>query len=132
MVPEAVRAARERAQAAGVEVRFVEGDVTTLQAAGVGSGFRVVLDFGTVHGLARTQSEAVGREVTALAAHDATLLMYAAAPGHRGPLPRGLSHEEIEAAYPAWKTIADHPFDTEGMPGPFKKANPRWYRLSRR
>lgn len=72
IVPKAVRAARERTQQAGVEVRFVEGDVTVLQAAGVGSGFRLVLDFGTVHGLTRAQREAVGREVSAVAAADAT------------------------------------------------------------
>lgn len=132
IVPKAVRAARERARAAGVEVRFVEGDVTTLRAAGVGSGFRLLLDFGTVHGLVPAQREAVGRAVTALAAHDATLLMYATAPGHRGPLPRGLSRAGIEAAYPGWKMIDDHPFDTEGTPAPFQRAKPHWYRLSRR
>ena len=74
IVPKALRAARERAQTAGVEVRLVQGDVTALQAAGVGSGFRLVLDFGTVHGLTQVQREAVGREVSVVAAADATLL----------------------------------------------------------
>lgn len=131
MVPKAVRAARERTRQAGVEVRFVEGDVTALQAAGVGWGFRLVLDFGTVHGLTRGQREAVGREVCAVTATDATLLMYAAAPGRRGPLPRGASREEIAATYPGWNVIDDNAFDVSGTPGPFKKANPRWYRLHR-
>ncbi len=45
VVPKAIRQGRERAKAAGVEVQFVEGDVTALRAAGVGSGFRFVLDF---------------------------------------------------------------------------------------
>jgi hypothetical protein len=80
MVPKAVRAARERAWRAGIEARFLEGDVTALRATGVGSGFHLVLDFGTVHGLTRAQREAVGREVSAVATADATLL-YAAAPG---------------------------------------------------
>jgi 2-polyprenyl-3-methyl-5-hydroxy-6-metoxy-1,4-benzoquinol methylase len=35
-VPKAVRRARRRAEEAGVEVNFVQGDVTTLQTAGVG------------------------------------------------------------------------------------------------
>jgi SAM-dependent methyltransferase len=131
MVPKAVRAARERARQAGVEARFLEGDVTALRATGVGAGFRLVLDFGTVHGLTRAQREAVGREVTAVAAPGATLLMYAAAPGHRGPLPRGASREEIEAAYPGWRVIDDDPFDVSAAPGPLRRAHPRWYRLRR-
>ena len=45
-VPKALRMARERAQEAGVEVRLVEGDVTKLREAGVGS---LLLDFGLFH-----------------------------------------------------------------------------------
>ena len=36
-------------------MRLVRGDVTALRAAGVGCGFRLVLDTGTFHGLAATQ-----------------------------------------------------------------------------
>ena len=61
IVPKAVRRARERARQAGVEVQFVDGDVAALRAAGVGSGFRLVLDFGAVHGLTERQRESVGR-----------------------------------------------------------------------
>ena len=131
MVPKAVRAAGERARQAGVEARFLEGHVTALRGSGVGSGFRLVLDFGTVHGLTRAQRQAVGREVSAVAAADATLLMYAAAPGRRGPLPRGTSRDEIEAAYPQWRVVDEHPFDVSGAPGPFRRADPCWYRLRR-
>lgn len=131
MVPKAVRAAGERARQAGVEARFLEGDVTALRGTGVGSGFRLVLDFGTVHGLTRPQRQAVGREVSAVAAADATLLMYAAAPGRRGPLPRGASRDEIEAAYPRWRVVDEDPFDVSGAPGPLRCADPRWYRLRR-
>src|SRR5688572_3821935 len=59
-IPRAVRAARERARVAGVEARFIHGDVTALKAADVGSGYRLVLDFGTVHGLDPAQRVAVG------------------------------------------------------------------------
>ncbi len=131
IVPKALRAARERAQTAGVEVRLVQGDVTALQAVGVGSGFRLVLDFGTVHGLTQAQREAVGREVSAVAAADATLLMYAFAPGRRGPLPRGASRGDIEAAYPGWKVIDEEACDVSEAPRLFRKADPRWYRLRR-
>lgn len=131
IVPKAVRAARKRARNAGVEGRFVEGSVTELSAAGVGSGFRLILDFGTVHGLSPEQVRAVGREVTAVATEDATLLMYAAMPGRRGPLPRGMRQSEVEEAYVRWTITVEEAFDTTGLPQVIEKARPRWYRLRR-
>ncbi len=131
IVPKAVRSARERARKAGVEVRLVEGDITALRAVGVGSDFRFVWDFGTVHGLTQTQREAVGREVSAVTADDATMLMYAWAPGRRGPLPRGASRADIEAAFPGWKVINEDAFDASGLPGPLKSVDERFYRLRR-
>ena len=131
IVPKALRAARERAQKSGVEVRFLEGSVAALRDAGAGSGFRLVLDFGTVHGLAPAEVKAVAREVSAVTADDATLLMYAFSPGRKGPTPRGLSREEVETAYARWRVVDEQPFDVSGMPAVFNKANPRWYRLRR-
>jgi SAM-dependent methyltransferase len=129
-VPKAIRRARERAHEAGVEVRFIEADVTALRGADVGSGFRLVLDFGTAHGLKPEELKALGREVSAVAAAEATLLMYATAPGRRWPLPRGLDRAEIEAAYGGWQVIDQRAFDVSGTP--LKHANPSWYRLRRR
>jgi SAM-dependent methyltransferase len=131
IIPRAVRRARERAREAGVEARFIEGDVSALRVAGVGSGFRLVLDFGTVHGLAPAEREAVGQAVSAVAADDATVLMYAAIPAFRGPLPRGMSRTEIEAAYPGWEIVDEELFDVSEAPGPLQKARPSWYRLRR-
>ncbi len=132
IVPRALRAARERARGAGVEARFVDGSMTALTAAGIGSGFRLILDFGAGHALPPEQLRAVSREVTALAAEDATLLMYAFAPGRRGPLPRGLDREEIERAYEAWTLTDETAFDLTGAPRFVQKAHPRFYRLRRR
>ena len=131
-VSKALGRARERAREAGVEVRFIDGDVTALQAAGVGSDFRLVLDFGTVHGLTEVQREAVVREVSAVAAVDATLLMFAFAPGRRGPVPRGMSQSDIKAAYPGWKITDEDAVDVQ-LPWFLKKlgADPHWYRLRR-
>ncbi len=131
IVPKALRAARERAKKASVEVRFLERSVAALRDAGVGSGFRLVLDFGTVHGLSPVEVKAVAREVSPIATDDATLVMYAFSPGRKGPAPRGLSREEVEAAYAGWKVVDEQPLDPSGMPAVFKKANPRWYRLQR-
>ena len=113
-------------------MRFLHNDVTALQAAGIGSDFRLVLDFGTVHGLTQVQREAVGREVSAVAAADATVLMLAFAPGRRGPLPRGMSRADIEAAYPGWK-ITDEVAQNAELPWFLRKlsADPHWYRLRR-
>lgn len=116
LVSKALRSARERAREAGLEVRFLQGNITALRAAGVGSEFRLVWDFGTVHGLTPAQREAVGREVSAAAAPDATLLMLAWAPGRRRPLPRGASREEIVAAFPGWEIIDEEAFDASGLP----------------
>jgi SAM-dependent methyltransferase len=82
VIPKALRRARERAARAGVELRFVQGDVTNLRATDVGSGFRLLLDFFLFHdGLTDEQRTAMGREVTAIAAPGATLLTTAWAPG---------------------------------------------------
>ena len=133
-VPKALRRARERARDAGVELRLIEGDVTKLGSAGVGSGFPFLMDFGLFHDeLTDEQRAAMGREVSAVAAPGATLLMLAWAPGRRGPLPRGASRSDIEAAYPAWKVIDEDGLDPSGAPlyRFVKKAEPRFYWLRR-
>jgi SAM-dependent methyltransferase len=129
-VPKAVRRARRRAADAGVDVRFVEGDVTDLEQAGVESGFSLLVDLGCFHDeLTDEQRAAEGRQATAHAAPDATLLLMAWAPGRRGPLPRGASRDDIEAAFPAWEIADVQPIDTTGVPGYVRRAEPRFYRL---
>jgi SAM-dependent methyltransferase len=132
VVPKALARARARARDAGVSARFVEGDVTRLDAAGVGSGFRLVLDFGTVHGLAPAERAAVGRAVTATTTSDAVLLMLAFRPGRRGPLPGGMSRAHVEAAYPGW-TVTDELAQAAELPLLLRvlRADPVWYRLQR-
>ncbi|MCA9425973.1 MAG: class I SAM-dependent methyltransferase, partial [Candidatus Omnitrophica bacterium] len=83
------------------------------------------------HGLPAEQVQAVGREVTAVATEDATLLMYAFLPGRRGPLPRGIGREEIEQAYSGWMITDEEAFDLAGAPRFVQKAQPRFYRLRR-
>jgi len=129
-VPKALRRAHERAREAGVEVRLIEGDVTALGATVVDSDYRFLLDFGLFHDLTDEQREAMGREVSAVAAPGATMLMLAWAPGRRRVLPRGASRGDIEAAYPAWKLIDDEALaDEPRAPKYVQKAHPRFYRL---
>ncbi len=106
LVPKALRRAGDREAAAGVHVRFVHGDVTRLEESGIGSGYRLLLDTGTFHGLDDGEQRAMGRSVTAVASPEATLIIDAFAPGRRGPLPRGCTREAVESAFPGWD-IAD-------------------------
>ena len=103
VVDRALRRARERVDEAGVDMRLVQGDVTALRRANVGSGFRLVVDTGTFHGLSDSQREEMGREVSAVCAHDATILVDCFAPRRRGPLPRGASRSDVERAFPGWE-----------------------------
>jgi SAM-dependent methyltransferase len=132
-VGRALDRARGRVRDAGVEMRLVEGDVTALRQAGVGSGFRLVLDTGTFHGLGAAQRAAMGRGVGEVAATDATVLLLAWEPRRRGPLPRGVGPAEIQAAFPGWDV-------TDAGPSYFQAPKPielllepdeHWYRLRR-
>ncbi|MFC9787206.1 class I SAM-dependent methyltransferase [Rhodococcus sp. NPDC127528] len=129
-VPRAVDRARRKAAAEGVDVTFLVGDVTTLGPA-AGSGFRFVLDVGCFHGLTAPQRLDYAREITAVAAPGASLLMFAFGPGHRRPLPRGVAHAEVERNFPHWTLDSDDPADTTGMPRPLRNSNPRWFHLTR-
>jgi SAM-dependent methyltransferase len=132
-VPKALRRARSRAGDSGVEVRLLEGDVTDLGAAGVGSGFRLLLDFGCFHDeLSDEQRKAEGRQATEAAAPGATMLMMAWEPRRRGPLPRGASREEIQSALPDWKLVDEVAMKLPpSAPRYVRSAKPRFYRLRR-
>ena len=132
IVEKALCRARERIDEAGVQVRFVQGDVTALRRSDVGSGFRLVVDTGTFHGLTDSQREAMGREVSAIAAPDATVLLDCFTPRRRGPLPRGASRADVERAFPGWQVTDVETADTEpdGLARLFK-FNEVFYRLRR-
>src|SRR4249920_769773 len=83
LVGKAVARARKRVAAAGVQMRIVRADVTKLRAGDVGTGFRLILDTGTFHGLPSQ----------ALSAHEAGATEYSQSAGTRmsGP-PRSSPH----------------------------------------
>ena len=132
IVDKALGRARERVSEAGVDVRVMHADVTDLRAAGIGSDFRLVLDSGTFHGLTDDQRKAMGREVSAVTASDATVLLDVFAPRRRGPLPRGASRRDVEAAFPEWRVtdveVADSEPDAIARRLRFDE---HWYRLRR-
>jgi SAM-dependent methyltransferase len=132
LIEKALRRARDRVRKAGVDMRLVHGDVTALRAAGIGSGFRLVLDTGTFHGLNDAQREAMGREVDAIAAPDATVLLLVW-PKRRRPLIRGANRSEIEAAFRGWSVAgieASH-FRLPKALALLLRPDEHWYRLRR-
>ena len=132
-VEKALDRAHDRADDAGVEIEFVHGDVTDLRGAGIDGPYRLVLDTGTFHDFDRDQRRAMGREVDAVAADDATVLMLAWEPRRRGPLPHGVTREEIEDAFPGW-SVEDLGSTNFEAPKPVEllvKPNEHWYRLRR-
>jgi len=116
IVEKALRRARERAEQERAEIRLIRADVTALTAAGVGSGFRLLLDTGTFHGLPDAQREAMGRQITAVASPDAALILDCFAPRRRGPLPRGADRAAIERAFRGWEITDVEAADTDPNP----------------
>ena len=133
LVEKALERARDRVKDAGVDLRLVHADVTALREADVGSNFQLVLDTGTFHGLNSAQRGAMGREVSAVAAPDATVLLLVW-PRRRRPLIRGATRSEVEAAFPGWKVTdveASH-FHPPKLLELLLRPNEHWYRLRRR
>jgi SAM-dependent methyltransferase len=132
IVDKALQRARERVDESGVQMRLVQADVTALRQADIGSDFRLVLDTGTFHGLTDPQREAMGREVEAICANDATVLLDCFAPKRRGPLPRGASRADVERAFPGWEIVDVEIADTEpDAIARLFKFEERFYRLRR-
>ena len=132
VVEKALRRARQRVEESGVEMRLVHADVTALREADIGSGFRLLLDTGTFHGFDDAQRSAMGRELTAVAGADATLILDCFAPRRRGPLPRGASRADVERAFPGWEIADVEVADTD--PDPIARLfrfDERFYRLRR-
>jgi cyclopropane fatty-acyl-phospholipid synthase-like methyltransferase len=131
-VQKALARAHDRVRQAGVEMRLIQGDVTALPEAGVGSGFRLILDTGTFHDFNAEQRAAMGRGVEAIAGPDATLLLLVW-PKRRRPLIRGVSREEIDAAFPSWTVTHVEPSHFR-LPKPLElllRPDEHWYRLRR-
>ena len=131
-VSHALDRARDRVREAGVEMKLVQGDVTALQAAGIGSNFRLVLDTGTFHDFDPARQQAMGREIDAISGPDATVLLLVW-PRRFRPLIRGASRREIEEAFPGW-SITDVEASHFKLPKPLElvlRPDEHWYRLRR-
>ena len=132
IVDKALRRARDRATKAGVDIQLVCGDVTALGQAGIGSGFRLVLDTGTFHDLTSSQREAMGQGISAVAAPDATVLLLVW-PKRRRPLIRGANSDDVQGAFPGWKVTDVEPsyFRLPKILDLLLRPDEHWYRLRR-
>jgi len=128
-VERALEKARAKAEVAGAKVRWQRADVTRLRESGVGDGFQLLVDNGLLHGLGDDARADYVREVSAIAAPGATLLLAAFPPGRRGPGPRGIDRAEIERRFSTgWQLIGDGEIDWQS---PRTGEHLRWYELRR-
>jgi SAM-dependent methyltransferase len=103
-VPQALEKAR--AKAAGLSINFVHADVTHLSQAGIGADFPLIVDNGCLHNMSDGDRDAYVREVSAVAAPGARLLIVAFLPGGRFGV-RGVEPAEMERRFaPAWTLLS--------------------------
>jgi 2-polyprenyl-3-methyl-5-hydroxy-6-metoxy-1,4-benzoquinol methylase len=124
-IPRAIDAA-DRAGIPGAT--FVVGDVTDLEAAGLGT-FDFFFDGGCFQHLDSEQRSATGRGITALANPGATLLMIEFQPTRMRSWAGGVTQAEVEAAFPEWEMLSVEPAQTKGLGWPMTRMAPLWFRL---
>jgi SAM-dependent methyltransferase len=98
--------ARAKAAAAGLSIEFIQADVTRLSSAGLGDNFALIVDNGCLHNMSDNDRDSYVREVSAVAAPDAQLLIVAFVPGGRLGV-RGVDRTEMERRFaPAWTLLS--------------------------
>lgn len=127
-VSTALEKARAKARAANLSINFVRADVTHLSQAGIGADFELIVDNGCLHNMSDADRDAYVREVSAVAAPDARLLIVAFLPGGRFGV-RGVDPAEMERRFdPAWTLLSagqERELDREKTPA-------RYYLFQRR
>ncbi|HEX2286393.1 MAG TPA: class I SAM-dependent methyltransferase [Mycobacterium sp.] len=127
-VPKALDKARTKAAAKHATVDFVHADATRLSSEGVGSSFGLIVDNGCLHGMSDEDRDAYVREITAVAAPDARLLIVAFTPGSV-PV-RGIAPEDIKQRFAQdWELLSDG--EEPALAGKFKFRS-RYYLFARR
>jgi SAM-dependent methyltransferase len=118
-VPRALDKARAKADAAKASVDFVNADVTRLSQENIGTDFQVIVDNGCLHNMSDADRDAYVREVSAVAAPGARLLIVAFQPGGRFGV-RGVQPTEMERRFTAdWtqlSTGSERQLDQEQTP----------------
>lgn len=130
-VERALRVARRRAANAGVNVEFVQGDVTHLDRAGINGPFDLLLDLGCFHILLDQERKLYRESITRVAGANAQLILFAFSHNKHVMGPRGAEREEIERSLaPDW-TIAWTAPETNLPYRTPRGATATWYLLRR-
>ena len=103
-VAKAIEKARAKASAKKAAITFALGDATRLSAEGIGSGFGLIVDNGCLHGMSAEDRDAYVREVAAVAAPDARLLLVEFMTGGSFGVP-GIDRDEVELRFAAGWTM---------------------------
>lgn len=123
----AIKIARRKAHAAGVNVHFLQGDVTRLEKLPLTPPFTLFLDIGCFHGLAPDERPAYARGLARLAAPDALFLLYAFVPcclhGHS----MGLTPAEVMTTFAGIFQIEQVAWGSGDLAG----ARAAWYTMRR-
>jgi SAM-dependent methyltransferase len=108
-VERALEKARVKGEQAGVDVRWLRGDVTRIREYGIGDGFDLVTDNGLLHGLSDDARDAYVRELSPLVVEGGRLLILAFGLGKRRG-PRGIDRGEVERRFATgWQLLATGP-----------------------
>jgi SAM-dependent methyltransferase len=112
MSGQAIRIARRKAAAAGLSVRFLEGDVTKLAKSDrptsdqsildIGFDYQLLMDGGCYHMVPHSRRDAYVRGVTEVSAPGALLIMV----GFGTHLSLGVNRDELLARFGDWELLA--------------------------
>ncbi|MGO8962452.1 class I SAM-dependent methyltransferase [Mycobacterium sp.] len=95
-----------KADAAGLSVDFIQADVTQLSQKGLGDNFALIVDNGCLHNMSDNDRDSYVREISAVAAPGARLLIVAFIPGGRLGV-RGVDRAEMERRFaPGWTLLS--------------------------
>jgi SAM-dependent methyltransferase len=103
-VPTALDKARTKAHVESVDVNFMHADVRHLRQAGITGPVQLIVDNGCLHNMNDDDRDAYVREVSAVAAPDARLLIVAFVPGGRFGV-RGVDPTEMEPRFASGWTL---------------------------
>jgi SAM-dependent methyltransferase len=121
-VPQALDKARAKAAATNAPVDFVRADVTRLSQEGIGADFGLIVDNGCLHNMSDGDRDAYVREVSAVAAPGARLLIVAFLPGGRFGV-RGVQPAEMERRFTSTWTMlstgSERELDQEQTPAKY-------------
>jgi SAM-dependent methyltransferase len=132
-VEQPLRRARQRAAAAGVDVRWIRGDVTRLDELGLEPGFTLFHDRGCFHGLSESARRDYIAGIGSLAAPRARLVMMCFARNRKLGGPTGVVPSEIELGFAReWELMSAQPDTGPAPPGPMRSVPRTWYQLVRR